>query len=269
MLTVSDAMPVRSPAVQVRPLSGPAEMRAAVALYREVFRLGDTDPAVSPRLLISLARNGGSVVGAFDGGEMVGFAYGFGGVDPSGAVYHYSQMAAVRDDQQGRGVGRALKLGQRDQVLATGVTAMRWSFDPVRTRNAHFNLDVLGAVARWFEPNLLGVEDVGRDRGMRTDRLIVEWDLTAGPPPAADRWPAPPPVGWGETARDGDAVLLGLPADWDAHVAADRDASIALRDRVADVMGRLVAEGRAAVSCRVAAPGTAVYRFVPDSQEKI
>ncbi|TDD79246.1 hypothetical protein E1293_23830 [Actinomadura darangshiensis] len=261
-------MPLRSPAVQVRPLSGPAEMRAAVALYREVFRLGDTDPAVSPRLLISLAHNGGSVVGAFDGGEMVGFTYGFGGVDPSGAVYHYSQMAAVREDQQGRGVGRALKLGQRAQVLATGVTAMRWSFDPVRTRNAHFNLDVLGAVARWFEPNLLGVEDVGRDRGMRTDRLIVEWDLTTAPAPA-DGPPAPPSVGWGETARDGAAVLLGLPGDWDAHVAADREASVVLRDRVAGVMGRLVADGYAAVSCTVASPGTAVYRFVPDPQEKI
>ncbi|GAA2123396.1 hypothetical protein GCM10009727_10010 [Actinomadura napierensis] len=268
MLTVSDAMPVRSPAVHVRPLSGPAEMRAAVALYREVFRLGETDPAVSPRLLISLAHNGGSVVGAFDGGELVGFAYGFGGIDPSGAVYHYSQMAAVRDDQQGRGVGRALKLGQREQVLSTGVTAMRWSFDPARTRNAHFNLDVLGAVARWFEPNLLGVEDVGRDRGMRTDRLIVEWDLTADPDSAPRRAPAPPRVPWGETARDGDAVLLGLPGDWDAHVAADRAASVALRQRVADVMGRLVAAGYAAVSCKVASGDTAVYRFVPDPQEK-
>jgi predicted GNAT superfamily acetyltransferase len=262
-------MPVRSPAVRVRPLTGPAEMHAAVALYREVFRLGETDPAVSPRLLISLAHNGGSVVGAFDGDDLVGFAYGFGGVDPAGRVYHYSQMAAVRDDQQGRGVGRALKLGQREQVLATGVTAMRWSFDPVRTRNAHFNLDVLGAVARWFEPNLLGVEDVGRDRGMRTDRLIAEWDLTADLPSGRDRAPRPPRVAWGETARDGDAVLFGLPSDWEAHVTADRDASVALRERVAGAMGRLIADGYAAVSCEVAtARDTAVYRFVPDPQEK-
>lgn len=103
---------------------------------------------------------------------------------------------------------------------------------------------------------------------MRTDRLIVEWDLTAALPSARDRAPKPPPVGWGETARDGDAVLFGLPSDWDAYVAADRDASVALRERVAGVMGRLIEGGRAAVSCEVAAPGTAVYRFVPDPQEK-
>ncbi|MFC6879545.1 MULTISPECIES: hypothetical protein [Actinomadura] len=253
------------PVVHVRPLSDPAEMRAAVGLYREVFRLGATDPAVSPRLLVSLAHNGGSVVGAFVGGDLVGFAYGFRGVDPSGAVYHYSQMAAVRDDQQGRGVGRALKLGQRAHVLTTGVTAMRWAFDPVRTRNAHFNLDVLGAVARWFEPNLMGVEDIGRDRGMRTDRLIVEWDLTAEPPagPSARRpaAPAPPRAPWGERLPDGDDVLLGLPSDWDALVDADRPAAVALRERVAEAMAALVAEGRAAVSCRVVDRDTAVYRF--------
>lgn len=251
----------KSSVVQVRPLSDPAEMQAAVALYREVFRLGATDPAVGPRLLVSLARNGGSVVGAFDGDELVGFAYGFRGADPSGAVYHYSQMAAVRDDQQGRGVGRALKLGQREHVLATGVSAMRWAFDPVRTRNAHFNLDVLGAVARWFEPNLLGVEDMGRDRGMRTDRLIVEWDLTAETPPPARHTP-PPHVGWGEQRRDGDDELFGLPRDWDGFVASHREESVALRERVVEAMGALVADRYAATSCQVVGDDTAVYRFV-------
>ncbi|HEY3682473.1 MAG TPA: GNAT family N-acetyltransferase [Streptosporangiaceae bacterium] len=245
----------------MRALTGAAEMRNAVALYREVFRLGSDDPAVSPRLLISLAHNGGSVIGAFDGGDLVGFAYGFPGVDAeTGGVYHYSQMAAVRDDQQGRGVGRALKLGQRDHVLSTGVTAMRWAFDPVRTRNAHFNLDVLGAVARWFAPNLLGVEHVGRDAGMRTDRLIVEWDLTAEPvTPSA---PPLPDVGWGERLHDGGAELLGLPRDWDAFATADRDGAMALREGVAATLDGLVADGYAAVSCRVADADTAVYRFV-------
>lgn len=253
-------MPSQAPAVQVRPLTDPAEMRTAVRLYREVFRLDETDPAVSPRLLVSLTRNGGSVVGAFDGDDLVGFTYGFRGVDASGVGYLYSQMAAVRDDQQGRGVGRALKLGQREHALAAGVTAMRWAFDPVRTRNAHFNLDVLGAVARWFVPNLMGVEDLGRDRGMRTDRLIVEWDLTAGVPAPHE---TPPPVAWGEVAPDGDDLLFGLPGDWDALVGADRDASVALRERVAATLGALVGRGYAAASCRLADRGTGVYRLVP------
>lgn len=247
--------------VRVRQLATQAEMRAAVELYRDVFRLGATDPAVSPRLLVSLVHNGGSVIGAFDGAELVGFAYGFPGVDArTGAVYHYSQMAAVRDDRQGRGVGRALKLGQRAHVLSTGVTAMRWSFDPVRTHNAHFNLDVLGTVARWFVPNMLGVEDHGRDRGMRTDRLIVEWDLTGEPRPARPA-PPPPPVAWGATLRDGDAELLGLPRDWDAFTTTDRPAAMTLREEVAKTLTALLDTGHAAVSCRVADETTAVYRF--------
>lgn len=251
-----------SPEVRVRPLTTPAEMNAAVDLYREVFRLGPTDPAVSPRLLISLMHNGGSVIGAFDGAELVGFAYGFPGVDArTGAVYHYSQMAAVRDDQQGRGVGRALKLGQREHVLSTGVHAMRWSFDPVRTRNAHFNLDVLGAAARWFVPNMLGIEDHGRDAGMRTDRLIVEWDLSGDPRPVPSAPPLPD-VGWGTTLRDGGAELLGLPRDWDGFAAGDRPAAERLRETVADTLTGLFDAGYAAVSCRVANDDTAVYRFV-------
>lgn len=247
--------------VEVRALVEPAEMREAVRLYRDVFKLASTDPAVSPRLLASLARHGGSVIGAFVGAELVGFAYGFPGVDGSGDVYHYSQSAVVREDQQGRGIGRALKLGQRERVLATGVTSMRWAFDPVRTHNAHFNLDVLGAVARWFEPNMLGIEDMGRDRGMRTDRLVVAWDLTAAartqaPEPPAREWPE-----WGRVVADGDAKLLGMPRDWDALVASDRARAVELRERVAEVFGGLFADGHVGVSCRVVDADTAVYRI--------
>ena len=241
----------------MRPLTTSAEMRAGVEVYRAAFALTATDPAVSPRLLAALQRNAGSVIGAFAGDELVGFTYGFLGSE-AGTVYHYSQVAAVRPDWQSRGVGRALKLSQRDYVLATGVTLMRWAFDPVRTRNAHFNLDVLGALGRWFERDFYGVEDIGRDPGMRTDRLIVEWDLRAGPAPEP---PAPGYTGWGETRREGSDVLLGAPRDWDALVARDRPTASRVRDDIADGMRRLIGEGYAAISCVTCAADTAVYRF--------
>ena len=204
----------------VRPLDQPAEMRASVALYRDVLELNPTDPAVSPRLLFALRRNGGSVIGAFDGERLIGFAYGFIGKDAdSGEVYHYSQAAVVDRHSQGRGVGRALKQAQRAYVLDTGVTRMRWSYDPIRAGNAHFNLDVLGARARWFVHSLYGVDDMGRDLGQPSDRLIVEWDLLNEPsPPAADRNPGV--LVWGEVARDGADLLVGLPRNW--PVASDQ-----------------------------------------------
>jgi predicted GNAT superfamily acetyltransferase len=253
-----------SPPITVRSLTTAAEMRAGVEVYRAAFALSETDPAVSPRLLAALSHNAGSVIGAFAGDELVGFTYGFLGSDTT-TVYHYSQVAAVKPGWQGKGVGRTLKLSQRDHVLSTGVTVMRWAFDPVRTHNAHFNFDVLGATGRWFTRDLYGVEDTGRDPGMRTDRLIVEWDLLHD---RARDLPRPPHTGWGEIRRteDGD-MLLGAPRNWDALVARDRGAAHHLRDDLATEMTRLIDEGYGAISCSTCDGLTAVYRFRRPTEE--
>ena len=250
--------------VSVRPLTSPEEMRDGVQLYRDVFELEPTDPAVSPRILASLPRNGGTVLGAYAEGRMVGFTFGYLGKNArTGEIYHYSQVAAVHPDWQGLGVGRALKLGQREHVLATGVTRMRWTFDPLRAANAHFNLDVLGARGRWFVPDVFGVEDTGRDAGMPSDRLIAEWDLTAEP---GARHPARPPhteLSWGEQAADGNDVLLGLPRLWDDVLRGDRDRAAKVRDAVTDVLAQMVGHGYEAVSCVVVGADTAAYRLRP------
>jgi predicted GNAT superfamily acetyltransferase len=247
--------------VTVRALDTPAEMRAAVQVYREAFALPPEDPAVNPRLLFSLRHNAGSVIGAFDGGRLIGFVYGFVGLDAeTGTPYHYSQMAAVDGAWQGKGVGRALKLGQREFVLSTGVTHMRWAYDPMRTLNAHLNLDVLGAVARWFLPNMYGAQETGRDAGMLSDRLIVDWDLTDS---GARQAPAPPSVGWGEAVVAGDDVLVGVPRNWDELVAGDRARATTLRAAVAATLDRLVGGGFVVVSCRSPDddPESSVYRL--------
>lgn len=248
----------------VRPLESPAEYRAGVELYRAVLRLDQTDPAVSPRLLAALRHNGGSVMGAFptaEPGRLIGFAYGFIGRDATtGETYHYSQAAVVSDDWQGKGVGRALKLGQREYVLATGVERMRWTYDPVRSANAHFNLDVLGARGRWFVRNFYGIDEMGRDRGHTSDRLVVEWNLAGEPSPAAGEvdWSVVP--GWGEavTAGDGNVRLIGVPRDW-ASVASDHGRAAEVREAVSDVLESAIKERFVACSCRVAGDETAVY----------
>jgi predicted GNAT superfamily acetyltransferase len=254
-------VPPRPVSITVRALDTPAEMRAGVRVYREAFALPPEDPAVNPRLLFSLRHNAGSVIGAFACGRLIGFAYGFVGLDAeTGAPYHYSQMAAVHGAWQGKGVGRALKLGQRDFVLSTGVTHMRWAYDPMRTLNAHFNLDVLGAVGRWFVPNMYGAQETGRDAGMLSDRLIVDWDLTAG---VARATPGPPSVGWGDAVVAGDDVLVGVPRDWEALVAGDRARAQMLREAVATAFERLIASGCVVISCGSPHddPETSVYRL--------
>ncbi|WP_432562496.1 GNAT family N-acetyltransferase [Kineococcus sp. SYSU DK003] len=140
----------------------------ACSLYREVLGRGEPGLELNPRLLSALVRNGGSAVGLLEGPRLVAFAYGVHARDAHGE-YHYSQSAAVAPDQQGQGLGRRLKQAQADVVRGLGVRTMRWAYDPLLGRNAHFNLDVLGARARWY------VEDFYHRPG--TDRVVVEWDL--------------------------------------------------------------------------------------------
>ncbi|MEV4350406.1 GNAT family N-acetyltransferase [Actinoplanes sp. NPDC049596] len=163
--------------VLVRTLDGLAEWTAASALYRSVFGYEQPEYGLSPRLLAALRENSGTVLGAFEGAELVGFCYGFCAVE-EGEIYHYSQAAAVAPGQQGAGVGRRLKLAQAEAARATGARTMRWTFDPYALRNAHFNLAVLGATAIRFLPDYY-------DDG-NSDRLLVSWDLERPAPRAPE-----------------------------------------------------------------------------------
>jgi len=250
--------------ITTRPLASVEERLAAVRLYREVFGLPETDPAITPKLLAALQRNGGSAVGAFDDSErLVGFTYGFVGLDDQ-VVYHHSQAAVVDPRLHGRGVGRELKRAQGRMALATGVERMRWAYDPMQARNAHFNLDVLGARGRWFHRDYYGMS---QDAGP-SDRVVVEWPLREPTPlrepvqgrDAEPALPSPPPA-WGATTRDGGHVWLAIPANWSNLVRLDPDHAASLRHRVAGHLERLLAGGRALVSCRRTDEDTAVYRI--------
>ena len=257
--------PENRDAVAVRVLGDTPELHAAVELYRRGFGLKPTDPVYPPRLLAALRDNGGGVLGAFlPDGTLVGLVVGFTALD-KGRPYQYSQTAIVDEAWRNAGVGRKLKLAQREFALAGGIEEIRWTFDPMRTRNAHFNFDVLGARGRWFKRNYYGSGDVGPEAGARSDRVVVVWDLHAYPP--ADRRPAGlPELGWGEHAvRDKD-VLLSLPADWAGVYAKDNAAAEVLRDRVADLLEARMDDGYAIVSCVRVSDDTAVYRLVRDEQ---
>ena len=226
----------------------------AAELYRSVFGYGDTSHAVNPRLLRSLVVNGGSVVGArADGGpadgRLVGFAYGFVGTDGR-STYHYSQAAVVDHRYQGKGIGRLLKMAQRDAALASGQTRMRWAFDPALARNAHFNLDVLGAVGRWFEKDFYGMPG--------TDRLVVDWDLTREPP-AEPTHPVPPGIDaaatqWWQQQEVGGTTWITVPTDVRTGAGA--------RERIGPALKDLLDAGYVVVTCDRVAAETAAYGLV-------
>jgi predicted GNAT superfamily acetyltransferase len=94
-----------------------------------------------------------------------------------GAAYLHSHMTGVAPGYRDRGVGRMLKLFQREEALSRDIRLIEWTFDPLEMRNAHFNLNRLGAIARRYLPNLYGITSSPLHRGLATDRLVAEWHL--------------------------------------------------------------------------------------------
>lgn len=243
----------------VRDVTSPDELKLCVGLYEQVFRLGPGDGSLNTRLLVGIVRNSGIVVGAFVGTEMIGFALSFLAFDRERQVmYQWSQLAVVAEAAQGMGVGRRLKLAQRDAARAMGISTMRWSFDPFRVRNAHFNLNVLGARAFKLERDLYGSHGHGLDVEESTDRLLAQWDLTVESPPPREAASGGP---MGAAKLTGDRATLAVPAVSPRQLD---ESSRRLRAEILDALDILFDLGFVAVGCDLESEAQAVYAFTKE-----
>ena len=161
--------------IVVRLCQGLDELRACVALQKEVWNFSDAE-LVPLRMFVVADKVGGQVMGAFDGTAMVGFALSVPGTR-TGHVYLHSHMLAVRKDHRNSGLGRRLKLLQREDALARGIELIEWTFDPLEIKNAYLNLEKLGAIARRYNINQYGITSSPLQGGLPSDRLIAEWWL--------------------------------------------------------------------------------------------
>jgi predicted GNAT superfamily acetyltransferase len=181
-------------------------------------------------VMTALAHSGNVPLGAYDGDRMVGFVLGWAGVDGDGLHVH-SHMLAALPERRHRGVGYALKLGQRAQALAQDVHVVRWTFDPLVARNAWLNFGKLGTVADAFGRAFYGEMTDEINAGDRSDRLVVRWDLD--PEPARRPWPQGLPT---VLTAEGDPLdprpVVGVePADDGGVVEIPRDhADVRRRD---------------------------------------
>jgi predicted GNAT superfamily acetyltransferase len=151
------------------------EFHKCVELQREIW--GEADLEVEPStLFVVAAHTGGQVFGAFDGDKLIGYTLALAGIRDR-TPYLHSHMTGVLREYRDRGVGRTLKLHQRQEALSRGINMIAWTFDPLELRNAHFNLNRLGAVAHEYLPNLYGITSSPLHRGLATDRLVAEWHL--------------------------------------------------------------------------------------------
>lgn len=151
------------------------DLQRCVQLQFEVWRYSDED-LVPRRMFLIAQRIGGQVLGAFDGERMVAFAMSLPGYR-EGMPYLHSHMLAVLPEYRNAGLGRRLKLAQREDAIARGFELMEWTFDPLEIKNAHLNLHRLGAIARRYQPDFYGPSSSPLQGGLPTDRLYAEWWL--------------------------------------------------------------------------------------------
>jgi predicted GNAT superfamily acetyltransferase len=170
------------PELEIREVSSIDEYDGCIRLQREVFGLPDLE--ISPRRHLIVSRMaGGWTLGAFLEENLVGFVHHLAAVSGD-EIFGYSHMMAVAAEYQNRGVGARLKWAQRERALSEGRNFIKWTFEPMRGRNAHFNLNRLGVVVREYASNFYGTDYMTNPAernagatGMDSDRLFAGWDL--------------------------------------------------------------------------------------------
>jgi len=161
--------------IVIRRCEGLDEMRACVELQKEVWNFTDVE-LVPLRMFVVGEKVGGQVIGGFESQTLVGFAFSIPAVR-GGHAYLHSHMLAVRKDYRNAGLGRRLKLFQRDDALQRRFELIEWTFDPLEIKNAYLNIEKLGAIARRYNVNQYGITSSPLQGGLPTDRLVAEWWL--------------------------------------------------------------------------------------------
>jgi predicted GNAT superfamily acetyltransferase len=236
----------------VRKCEGLEEFQRCVELQREIWKEADLE--VEPiTMFVVAAHTGGEVLGAFDGDRMVGYTLAVVGLRDR-KPYLHSHMTGVQSEYRNRGVGRMLKLFQREEALGRGIRLIQWTFDPLELRNAHFNLNRLGAICRKYQPNLYGVTTSPLHRGLPTDRLLAEWHLDSVRVVAAVENLVKDPVE--------APASIEFPAELERWQGEGSPEVNVVQARVREEFTRWFAKGYAAIAVRTV-PGNQAYLLTP------
>jgi len=244
----------RAAGVHVREVSALNELEAIVRLYDRIWRR-DKNPPLTTELLRAFSKAGNYVAAAFADGVVVGACVGFFAAPAHEALH--SHIAGVSPDVRGRRVGFALKLHQRAWALLRGTALVAWTFDPLVSRNAYFNLAKLGAQPVEYLPNFYGAMRDSINGGDDSDRLLVHWEL--GTPDVVAACAGEPVRPLAEGARalltlsehggpiagpvSGGTVLVAVPDDVEALRASDPGLAKEWRVAVRDALSAILAEG--------------------------
>jgi predicted GNAT superfamily acetyltransferase len=209
--------------LDIRELATVAEFDSVVSMFCKVWSANTPVDLINASTLRALSMSDNYVVGAYLDGEMVGGTIAWRGKD-----HVHSHLTGVLPGLQGQGLGGALKAHQLQWALERDLPTIRWTYDPLVRRNAHFNLWKLGATVLAFEENLYGRLEDGINDGEDTDRLVVEWTdglskTKPHEPPAAELLGRDIPTGFESRvadelrasllSEDGKVLLVATPED--------------------------------------------------------
>lgn len=236
---------MKGPEIEVRQLFQLPEFREVLHLQKVIWGFADVE-LLPLRFLVVVSKIGGHVFGAYAAGEMVGFCFAIPGVRDGGLPYLHSHMLGVLPQYHNAGIGRRLKLRQREDALTRGIELIEWTFDPMELKNAFFNIERLGAIVRRYSKNQYGVTASPLHGGLPTDRLIAEWWINSPRAHAALS---------GRSHPRGEVERIAYPADIASVRAEDRDRA------------REVQQGNAAKFLDAFARGMAVTGFERSENE--
>lgn len=162
--------------MEIRDLRTLDDFRRVVQLEQEIWGYTDPGDIITVPVFIITVKRGGILIGAFEGDRMIGFAFSLVAMK-DGRPTQWSHMMGVVAEHRRTGLGRTLKLAQRDRAIAAGFDLMEWTFDPLQALNAHLNFARLGVVCDEYVRDLYGESTSALHRGTSTDRFVVQWKL--------------------------------------------------------------------------------------------
>ncbi|MDS0257398.1 hypothetical protein ApAK_06935 [Thermoplasmatales archaeon AK] len=232
--------------MKITRVSDPEEIFHVLPIVKSAWGMEDTGQLVKD-LLTAMNFHGGLVLLAWNDNEPIGMHFSFPG-KYNGRSYLYSHMTGVREGLKSSGIGYDLKMKQKEWALNNGYDLIVWTFDPLMSVNAHFNFRKLGVISRSYRRNFYGTMDDSLNRGLPTDRFIVEWwikrtkpsyknpDLVIDPQEDA-KIPAEPAA----------SLMVKIPRDFRKLKAADIKLAGEIRARSRETFEKLFNSGYAAV----------------------
>lgn len=243
--------------IHIRPLHSVAEFDECVRLQQLTWGREITVPSA---IFVVGEHTGGLSHGAFDGDKIIGFAMAMAGFR-DGHPFLHSHMAAVLPEYRDQGIGRRLKFAQREDAIRHGIHLIEWTFDPLELKNAHFNFNRLGIIARVYIPNCYGITDSPLHAGLPTDRLVAEWWLDS-PRVAALLETASSKAA--ATACIQETTRISIPADIGEIRTVDRQDAFKVQMDVQKEFLRLFSQGLVAFSVEKSA-SSVDYLLAPAS----